>query len=168
MTPTNKKATLPPSRIYTAALDPPNVMTFDVLAAQQTPEGMYSTILKFTSSGPVIRFKCNKGHPPCTATCNPTPTLPVSCRSQYNPHQHLSYDMVPTMFTVIQPNTALSYGPESIHGVPVPASIAITTAVSVALSFRVIPFMTTYSLDGTVRGSRFRPNISGHRLCSPL
>lgn len=123
----NIRPTQPPSVIYHAALHPDKVISFERLAAQQTPEGLYSLIMYFSSSGPMVRMKC--GIDGCNSTANPATTLPITCANKTTPHVHHTYDMIPTMFTIIPPNSAHDCGPKSPDGVPIPVSLSITTQV---------------------------------------
>lgn len=132
----NALPTKSPSETYHAALHPKRVMSFDRLAAQQTPEGTYSLILSFSSSGPVIRFKC--GYNGCNATV-PIDKIPSTCKNKSDPHVHRKYDMVPVAFTTIPANCAHDFGPTSPEGLPIPATFSITTQVL----YRFILFVTT-------------------------
>lgn len=132
----NAKPTQPPSVIYKAALNPTKVITADLLTSQQTPEGVYSMLLTFTSSGPMIRNMC--GHGGCRATANPTESLPVTCTSKIHPHVHNKYDMVPVLFTVVPHNCAHDIGPMTLDGTPIPASFSVSTQV-LCSSITLIP-----------------------------
>ncbi|CAB1103754.1 unnamed protein product [Ectocarpus sp. CCAP 1310/34] len=99
----------------------------DCLAAQQTPEGLYSLILHLSSSRPIVRMKC--GHNGCNATANPTDALPTTCSNKTDRYVHNTYDMVRTLFTVIPMNSVHGCGPISPDGLPIPSTMSINTKV---------------------------------------
>ncbi|CAM9735883.1 unnamed protein product [Ectocarpus sp. 13 AM-2016] len=83
--------------------------------------------LCFTASGPIIRMKCGIRLPACNSTCNPSTDLPISCNNKVTPHLHDENDMVPTLFTIIQPHMAVDCGPHTEDGKKIPSAISIGT-----------------------------------------
>eukprot|EP00752_Nemacystus_decipiens_P007882 g7042.t1 len=85
-------------------------------------------MVRFNSSGAIVRMKCGHGNPGCNVTCNPTGDLAISCNNKADPHlHHNSYDMSPVLFTVIPARMAVNCGPHAGDGTPIPCAISIGT-----------------------------------------
>lgn len=123
------RSTMKTSLLYKAGLNPPAVMSFETVAAQQTGEGIYSILVNFKAVGSVIRTKYGHDIPPCNSTCAPSTAFPVLCNSPSHPHQHLSNDMLPVLFTVVPANCSEDIGPLTPDGVIIPPAITIGTQV---------------------------------------